>query len=417
MVFNYLAKSIRMNPMLEPLCRITDSGKRVTGLAVNAEYKALSADATTAHGMSPAMTVHDELGQVRGPVDALYDALETSGGAQLEALSHIISTQAASDGDLLSTLIDDMLRNPTPENVLRLYAAPVGSNIFDPDIWKQCNFALGIFRSEKEFREAAERAKRMPSFEATFRNLYLNQRVSLLQLLIAPSVWKDNAAVVDDALFESGEPVHIGADLSSARDLTAVVLSAKDPNTGVVNVKPYVFTPLQGLAERAQIDRAPYEMWAKKGQLVALPGKTISYEMIAQYMAPITKGMNLKTMNFDRWRIPAFRKACADVGWLEEIGEDNWKAVGQGFRDMSPRIEAFETLLLNERIAHGSHPLLNMAASNAVTVRDPANNRKLDKAKTSARIDPLVAAIMSVYAHVEEEGKSNIVDDRSVFFI
>jgi phage terminase large subunit-like protein len=38
-----------------------------------------------------------------------------------------------------------------------------------------------------------------------------------------------------------------------------------------------------------------------------------------------------------------------------------------------------------------------MAASNAIVITDPAGNRKLDKSKSSQRIDPLVALAMSTY--------------------
>lgn len=44
--------------------------------------RALSADATTAYGLSPAFLVHDELGQVKGPKSELYEALETATAAQ-----------------------------------------------------------------------------------------------------------------------------------------------------------------------------------------------------------------------------------------------------------------------------------------------------------------------------------------------
>lgn len=418
LVFNYLAKSLRLRNDLEGLVQITDSTKRIRGLALNTEYRALSADATTAYGVSPSLTVHDELGQVVGPVDNLFDALETSAGAQEEPLSLIISTQAAGDADLLSTLIDDALRNPTPENVVRLYCALKDDDIYARSTWLKANFALGKFRNEKELADAAKKAQRIPAFEARFRNLYLNQRVSLLQLLVSPTTWKMNSAAIDDSLFTSGLPVHIGADLSQSRDLTAVVLSVQDPGTEVVHLKPYVFTPMEGLRERAMQDRAPYEQWHRDWFLVALPGKSVNYEMVAQHMASETEGMNLASMNFDRWRIDMFKKACVQKGFASSP-EVLWKPVGQGFRDMSPRIDAFEELLIQEKIAHGAHPLLNMSAANAVVVMDPAMNKKMEKAKSSARIDPLVAAVMSVYGAVgpeDDEDKTPVVTESSFFF-
>ena len=422
LVFNYLAKSLRMRNDLEGLVQITDSGKRIQGLAAGTEYRALSADATTAYGLSPALTIHDELGQVIGSVDDLYNALETAGGAQAEPLSLIISTQAASDADLLSVLIDDALRNPTPETVVRLYTAlRKDCDLLDESSWRSANYALGIFRSEKDLRDLANKAKRMPTFEASFRNLYLNQRVSVLSLLVAPSVWRENSTEVDDAIFRSGLEVHVGADLSQTRDLTAVVLSVEDPDTSVVTIKPYVFTPLEGLEERAKQDRAPYPQWVKEGHLIALPGRNISYDMVCEYMAAQTDGMNLATIQFDRWRIELFKKAAVSAGFANDP-KIVWKEVGQGFRDMSPRIEKFEEILLDGLLAHGNHPVMNMAAGNAVVVFDPAKNKKLEKAKSSARIDPLVAAVMSIYGAVgpeeeEDKPKHPPVTDKSFFFV
>lgn len=419
LIFNYLAKSLRMRNDLEGLVQITDSSKKVRGLAANTEYRALSADATTSFGVSPALTVHDELGQVIGPSDRLFDALETSGGAQAEPLSLIISTQAAGDVDLLSTLIDDAIRNPTPENVVCLYATPKDADVFLKKNWLASNFALGKFRSLKELADVADKARRLPAFEATFRNLYMNQRVSLLQLLIAPSTWRACDSKIDDALFRSGLPVHVGADLSQSRDLTSVVLSVRNPESEMISVKVYTFTPLEGLEYRAKQDRAPYMEWVKRGQMIALPGKNISYNMVAAHMAKECEGMNLSSVQFDRWRIELFHKACEEEKFAISPSIV-WQPVGQGFKDMSPRIEAFEGILIDELLSHGGDPTLNMAAANAVVVMDPAKNKKLEKAKSSARIDPLVAAVMSVYGIIgpppEEKGKPPVTD-KSFFFV
>lgn len=419
LVFNYLAKSLRMRRDLEGLVQITDSGKRVQGLAVNTNYRALSADATTAHGLSPQLTIHDELGQVLGPTDALYDALETAGGAYEDPLSHVISTQAASDTDLLSTIIDDAIRSPTHENVVRLYCAEKDDNIFDPVIWRKANFALGIFRSEKDLREFAERAQRMPAQEATFRNLYLNMRISRLSLLVAPSLWRDCNASVDLALFYK-YPVSLALDLSASVDLTAAILSCQDPATGRIHTLPFIYTPNDTIVERSKIDRAPYSIWAAQKLLIALPGKYVDYGMVCRHLKVIVEGMDVIVVAFDRWRMKDFQAEARTAEFLQ-AKNIIWQAVGQGYRDMSPRVEKFEQLLLGQELCHGGHPLLNMAAANAVVDIDPAGNKKPEKAKSSARIDPLVAQIMSVYAllypqEIAEDKKPEITE-RSLFFV
>jgi phage terminase large subunit-like protein len=105
--------------------------------------------------------------------------------------------------------------------------------------------------------------------------------------------------------------------------------------------------------------------------------------------------MNIARINYDRWRIDILRQA------LERLEVDIAYALepmGQGFKDMAPAVEAFEELAVAGRIRHGGHPLLRWCFSNAVVVRDAADNRKLDKAKSYGRIDLAVAAIMAVGA-------------------
>jgi len=43
-----------------------------------------------------------------------------------------------------------------------------------------------------------------------------------------------------------------------------------------------------------------------------------------------------------------------------------------------------------------------MGAANAIAVHDPAGARKLDKSKSTQRIDPLVAAVMAAFPALPE---------------
>jgi phage terminase large subunit-like protein len=51
---------------------------------------------------------------------------------------------------------------------------------------------------------------------------------------------------------------------------------------------------------------------------------------------------------------------------------------------------------LNKRLRHGDNPILNWCSSNAIAVRDPAGNRKLDKSKATGRIDGIIALLMAL---------------------
>src|SRR3546814_3453900 len=58
----------------------------------------------------------------------------------------------------------------------------------DRGAWKAANPALSSFRSFVELEQSAEKAARMPSFENSFRNLYLNQRVNMVSAFVSPAV-------------------------------------------------------------------------------------------------------------------------------------------------------------------------------------------------------------------------------------
>ena len=198
LVFNLACKMIQLSPELTKLTRIVPSSKRIIGLTRNVEYRALAADGKTAHGLSPVLAILDEVGQVRGPQSDFIDAIITSQGAHEAPLLMVISTQAANDNDLLSIWLDDARTSKDPRIVCHLYEAPKECELNDRAAWAAANPAIGLFRSLADVEEQAERAERMPSFEPTFRNLTLNQRVEMAAPFISKGVWTLNSHEPDD---------------------------------------------------------------------------------------------------------------------------------------------------------------------------------------------------------------------------
>jgi phage terminase large subunit-like protein len=184
-IFSLAAKMVRLNPVLAGAVKIQESAKTLVCPELGTRYRALSAEATTAHGLSPAFVIHDELGRVRGPRSALYEALETAVGAQEAPLSIIISTQAATDDDLLSILIDDALKASDPRTVIKLYTAPPELDPFSEAAIRAANPALGTFLNAREVMAMAEDARRMPARANEYRNLVLNQRVEVSSPFVA----------------------------------------------------------------------------------------------------------------------------------------------------------------------------------------------------------------------------------------
>ncbi len=404
LAYKMMANCLELSPDLQGHYKLTPSSKTIIGLVNNVEYKALSSDAKTGHGQSLRVILLDEAGQIVGADNDFTSMLSSSQGSFDDPLFITISTQAPSDADYLSIQLDAAERDQPKDVVSHVYKADDDCDLLDKKQWAKANPGMGLFRSEADLKAQLEEASRIPSKENGARNLLLNNRISLESLWLAPRIWKDNNAMPDMEVFRK-YGVHIGLDLSMKNDLTCACIAAKDDD-GFIHVLPFAFTPMTGIEDRSRRDRVPYDTWARDGVLTAVPGSTIDYEWVSQFLRRelIDKGIDITSINFDRWRITEFKNAADREGLYAQ----SWLECGQGYKDISPRVEAMETVLLQKKIRHGSHPVLNLGASSAIAVSDPANNRKLDKTKASNKIDAIIAMLMAVYPLVNEEGEIDV---------
>jgi phage terminase large subunit-like protein len=296
----------------------------------------------------------------------------------------------------MSQLIDASIRDQ-PEDVLTIvFETPEEYDIDDEEGWIYSNPGLDVFRSRDDLRSQAESAKRIPAQASRFSNLCLNRRTSADTVWLAPDIYKANGGPVDMNVFRENGCV-VGLDLSRVNDLCCAAIAAKDPESGLIHLKVYTFSPADGLEERSRRDRVPYDVWRDQGHIFAPPGRTLDYDMVAGWLAQELEreGIVVNQVCFDRWGAAAFFAACDRVGFaVNAIREE----VGQGYVSISPRIQAMETALLQEKIRHGNdQPVLALGASSAIVVQDPALNRKLDKTKASNKIDALMASLFAVY--------------------
>ncbi|WP_231867799.1 terminase TerL endonuclease subunit, partial [Snodgrassella sp. CFCC 13594] len=240
LVFKLAQKIINQSGMLQDVIKVIPSQKSLIGLPMNVEYRAIAADGRTAQGLSPVLVIFDEAGQIKGPQNDFYEALVTSQGAHDHPLMINISTQAPTDADLLSIMIDDAKAGDDPRTVCHVYEAPEECDVLDREAWATANPALGVFRSMQDMEDLANAASRMPSKENSYRNLNLNQRVNAEAPFVSPQEWKACIADYDETPFLEGV-VWGGLDLSMKTDLTAFVMLAE--YEGKFYTKAEIYTP------------------------------------------------------------------------------------------------------------------------------------------------------------------------------
>lgn len=261
----------------------------------------------------------------------------------------------------------------------------------DRKCWPKANPSLGVTIQPKYLEEQIREARGMPSKEATVRRLNFCQWVEAHDPWISPHTW---FACEDPFELEAmeGRRCWAGLDLSSTTDLTALVLmfepSDDDP---LWRLKPYFWLPSDGLSEKVDKDRVPYDAWAAAGYLNTTEGRAINKLAIVQKLAEIASRFDLQEVGFDRWRIEDLKALLSQEGLDLPL-----VPFGQGFKDMSPALDELERLLIGKGVAHDGNPVMTMCAANAVVVKDPAGNRKVSKEKATGRVDGIVAAIMAV---------------------
>jgi phage terminase large subunit-like protein len=381
---------------------IRDFNKHLEDTKTGSEFFALSSDSKTKHGFSASFIVYDELAQA--PDRKLYDVLTTSTGARKEPLTIVISTQSPDEHSVMTELVNYGLdiqsgvhSDPTFYPVI--YSAPEDSDPWDEKVWFACNPALDDFRDLSEMRSEAVKAKRIPVREATFRLLYLNQRINAESRFIAMAEWDACNGAVDLAALK-GRRCYAGLDLASTADIAALVLIFPGEPCVVV---PYFWVPEDNIELRVTRDRVPYNLWAQQGLIEATPGNQIDYRWIMLKLGQCRVDYDLRMLAFDAWGSHKIvSDLCDQYGFtVDEKEADNYKKpllvkFGQGFASMSAPTKELLNYILARQIAHGGNPVLRWMANNVIVQTDPAGNIKPDKSKSTEKIDGIVALIMSL---------------------
>jgi phage terminase large subunit-like protein len=154
--------------------------------------------------------------------------------------------------------------------------------------------------------------------------------------------------------------------------------------------------PSEGLVERGNLDHVPYGLWRARGYLQTTPGRTVSYEFVANHLRGLFNRYNIAKIGFDRWNMRHFQPWLLKAGLSEQFIKDRFVEFGQGMQSMSPALRDLEQVILDGQLAHGDHPILNMNVNNTVIVLDDAGNRKPSKKRSTGRIDGLVALAMAI---------------------
>lgn len=404
--FDAMASMVRQKPALAARCIVRESYKRIIYKPTGSLFKALADETGTVgggkHGKAAAIFAQDEMHAC--DTSRLWDALSGSQGKIEEPLRIIATTAGNADHVAREHLLwkyylyaKKCLDDPTfdPTWLVAIYEKPAELDWTDEAGWHAANPALGDFYSLDHLRNEFREAQEIPARQSYFRQWYLNDwTVGAAEKWIPKELWARNAGSIPDL---SGRECYAGLDLSATRDTTALVLVF--PVGDLFYVLPYLWVPGETAQSRERTDKVPYLTWSKLGFLELTDGPSVDYGAVTARIAELGTRYKIKQIAFDPWGAPAPMQDLQRLGF--RVVETR-----QGYKTLSYPSKELEKLLLAGKLRHGGHPVLAWQANNAVRDRDSADNIKPNKAKSSDRIDALVALIMALGLAVSGKGTS-----------
>lgn len=377
--------------------------RTITVAATRGKYEVLSADVPTKHGLNAHGIIFDELHAQAGR--DLWDVLNTSTGSRAQPLMVMITTAGFDRNSIcweqheyarrvLEGMIDD------PSFFAYIAAADEADDWTQPEVWRKANPNLGVSISEEYLAEECERAKQSPAYQNTFRRLHLNQWTQQESRYIPMEAWDGCARALPDL---SGRPCYAGLDLASTTDVAALGLLFPPQEAGEPFWwLPRFWIPEANMRERVRRDRVPYDVWVRAGLMTATPGNVIDYAFIEAELGRLAEVYDVREVAFDRWGAAQISQRLTEQGFT-------MVEFGQGYQSMSAPTKELLRLVLSGGIAHGGNAVLRWMADNLAVQQDPAGNVKPTKAKSTGRIDGIVAGVMGLaraVVHNPEAGQS-----------
>jgi phage terminase large subunit-like protein len=410
-VFDVACDMVRQNSTLSRLIKIIPSTKRMVYQPTGSIYQVLSSDVATKHGLNVSACIFDELHAQ--PNRALYDVMtQGSGDARKQPLWFFLTT-AGNDRNSICWEVHqkalDLLegRKADPRFYPVIFGLDENDDWTDERNWYKCNPSLDYTISIDKVRDAFHKAQETAADENMFRQLRLNQWVKQSVRWMQMDKW-DACKVVFNERDLLGRTCYGGLDLSSTSDLTAFVLVFPPTHEGEAYfILPYFWLPEDTLALRVRRDHVMYDVWAKQKFLQTTEGNVVHYAFIEQFICRLHEKFNIREIAYDRWNASMMVQALQDDGFT-------MMPFGQGFKDMSNPTKDLMRLVLEKSICHNGHPVLRWNMDNIFVRTDPAGNLKIDKEKSTEKVDGAVALVMALDRAEKNNDGGSVYDTRDM---
>jgi phage terminase large subunit-like protein len=391
LLFDIAAKMIKGCPALSSRCRVLKD--EIIVPSTNGLLKVLPSDALGALGLNPSVFILDEVVAIKN--DDLINSVRTGMGVRDAPLSIYISTAGPHEESVVGKMVEHAkavkagkIDAPNYHGVI--YEGDRSLPWDDEENWKKAMPGLGKSVTLAYMRREAAKARNSASKKAAFLTYYLNWFDSThITGWLSQMDW--SSCAMPAVLPVERAPCFLGLDLSRVSDLTSAARCYTQDD--VLLLRQHSWIPSAALERAERIPPDLYRRWQDLGSLTILPGLTMSFESLKEYIRKIFETENLREIIFDPYAAsPLINEIENEFSGVETVKFPNRPA------QMCPAVATFERATLERRIFHDDDPLLKHAIENVVMTIHPNTQMKFPSKNRSAgvRIDPLTASLMAV---------------------
>jgi phage terminase large subunit-like protein len=382
--------------------------KEIKFLPKNAFMRPLGGDSKTQDGINSHLTIIDEYHAHRD--DSVKENLESSSASRLQPITYTITTAGTNVHGVCKNFEDsciNILEGVAVDDtfLIMIHDLDEGDDWQDPKNWLKANPNLGVTVSldflKKEFQKTVNQPSKIPNFQTKYLNMWVD----------APVVWVESkywTACMQPIIQENFAKLGNcgGLDLSSTTDITAYAVVSEPDALGFRDLEVWCFCPLDTIEKRSKEDRVPYKYWANLKRenakdkndtyLIATPGNMVDYNVVFNKVIEITAERKTRHVEYDR------KFAAGLITPLLQAGVE-LSPFTQTLMNYTSPTKEFERLLMSAKLRVGNNPILKYMLSGCVPIYDTNENVRLDKDRSTKRIDGIIAAVMALAGTLSEE--------------
>ena len=403
MVFGESVRMVKSQDWLNDECVVNNSINNRRIVYGENLYKPLEWNPGKQDGLNTHFAVIDEYHA--HPNDELYNVIFNSMGARRQPLLFTITTAGFNRESPCfkhRQYCTQVLQGGIQDDALFtvIYSLDTGDDWTDPAVWAKANPNWGVSVYPKKLEQAITEAKELAHKEVEFKTKLLN-------------VWTDTAQTwIQDAVYMShgqGEPFDLddlrgaecfgGLDLAQTGDFCA--FSLYFPETGNVITRYYL--PEDAVKKRTDGAGTSIRQWVRDGLIMQTDGNVTDYSFIKADVLSLAERFAIREIAFDRYNSSQL------IIELQNEGLTMYP-FGQGFASMAAPTKEFERLIRTGNLRHGGNPVTRWMMSNILLKRDPADNVKIDKAKSGDKVDGPVSIVMALGTYMQDAAKNQNSD-------